>query len=86
MLGANLQAAGGNGPGLDAELKIGPELFERHDYLLIYFDNDFDWRVACERVGVEPVYGAPVGKKTLKQKGTGRVISGKKFLELTDES
>lgn len=63
------------------EVEISPELFERHDYLLFYFDNDFDWQVACERFDIKPVVGRKVGKKTLEDKGLGRVISGASLLE-----
>lgn len=78
-------ARGSNGSGpIDPEIKIGPELFERHDYLVFYFDNEFDWRVACERFDVGPVFGAPVGKKTLVQKGTGRILTGRLLLALTE--
>ena len=33
---------------IKAEVEISPELFERHDYLLFYVDNDFDWQVINE--------------------------------------
>lgn len=68
----------------EGELQIGPELLERHDYLVFYFDNEFDWKVATERLGVGKVIGGQVGKKTLTNKGLGRVLSGKVLLELLD--
>lgn len=64
------------------ELTIGPELLERHDYLVFYFDNEFDWKVATERLGVGTTLGGQVGKKTIQNKGIGRVLSGKRLLEL----
>lgn len=66
----------------DPTLTISPELFERHDYLLFYFDNAFDWQVACEALGVEQVVGGLVKQKTLRQRGLGRVIPGRKLVEL----
>jgi hypothetical protein len=58
------------------DLEISPELFERHDYLLIIFDNEFDWQVACELLQVGQVLDAKVGAKSIQDKGIGRVISG----------
>ncbi len=67
------------------ELTISPELYERHDYLVFYFDNEFDWQVATELFGVEQVQGGKVGNKTIVQKGLGRVIPASKLLELLDD-
>jgi len=64
------------------ELEIGPELLERHDYLVFYFDNELDWNVATEALGVETVLGDQVGKKTLQNKGIGRVLPAAVLLEL----
>ena len=68
--------------GEQAECPISPELFERHDYLVIYFDNEFDWQVACQTLGVEQAQSAKVDKKTLDNRGLGRVIPGAKFLKM----
>ncbi len=67
---------------IEPECEIAVELLERHDYLVLYFDNEFDWKVACERFGVKKVEGTKVGGKTVTQKGLGRVIDGKKVLRL----
>lgn len=64
----------------EPEVKISPELYERHDYLLFYFDNDFDWQAACAAFDVQTVECAPVKGKSMYQKGIGRVISGKDLL------
>jgi hypothetical protein len=66
----------------EAELTISPELFERHDYLVFYFDNEFDWQVAVERLEVPMVLSGQVGKRTLAKKGLGRVLPASKLLEL----
>jgi hypothetical protein len=62
------------------EYEISAELHERQDYLVFYVDNEFDWNVLCQRFGVETVYSAPVGKRTLKPKGVGRVLPASKLL------
>ena len=63
-------------------LTITPELFERHDYLVFYFDNELDWNVITDLFGVERVLSGVVGKRTLVKKGLGRVIPGSKLLEM----
>lgn len=73
----------GPGGGKDkGEYDIGPELYERHDYLLFYFDNEFDWQVAMEGLGVATVRGGKVGNKTLDSKGVGRVLPGAALVAL----
>jgi len=64
------------------EMTISPELHERHDYLVLYFDNELDWRAALTAFEVETVRCAPVGKKTADHRGLGRVIAGRKALRL----
>jgi len=66
----------------EPEMTISPELHERHDYLLLYFDNDLDWRAALAAFEVETVRCGPVGKKTADHRGLGRVIEGRKALKL----
>lgn len=66
----------------EPEMRISPELHERHDYLLIVFDNELDWRAACQAFQVETVRCGPVGKKTADHRGVGRVIEGKAALRL----
>lgn len=66
----------------EPELPISPELYERHDYLVFYFDNEFDWNVAVQIFEVAQVLCGPVGNKTVKQKGLGRVIPGSKLLKM----
>jgi hypothetical protein len=64
-----------------AELEISPELFERQDYLVVYFDSEWDWNVLCERLGVKTVANATIDKtSTIRQKGLGRVVSAKVLL------
>jgi len=65
------------------QFKISPEMFERQDYLVLAFENEFDWQVACEKLGVETVRD-PHQERTFRttRKGLGRVLSGGKFLEM----
>ena len=70
---------GGKGEADKQGLVISPELFERHDYIVLYFDNDFDWNVAKEWFGVQPS-SVLFKDGTVKQKGLGRVINGADFL------
>lgn len=71
------------GKGKDvSQLEISPELFERQDYLVIYFEDELDWKVACERLGIKAVGNAMVDKSsTIKQRGLGRVVSAKVLLK-----
>jgi hypothetical protein len=62
-------------PAQKAELEISPELFERHDYLVVIFENEMDWQVACERIGIKTVKCQPNETSTIQQTGIGRVIT-----------
>lgn len=62
------------------KMEISAELHERQDYLVITFDNEFDWLVACERLGIKTVESAQIETSTIKKTGIGRVITSQKFL------
>jgi len=66
------------------ELTISPELFERQDYLVFYFDNEFDWQVAVEKLGITPAMTGTVKGKTIKHVGLGRVLPASVLLGLLD--
>lgn len=81
--GGGVGGRAGRKPKGSGELEISPELFERHDYLLVYFDNQMDWQVACERFRVKTVANAvidPASSMNQQQKGTGHVIRGRDML------
>ena len=63
---------------IEGEIEISPELFESHNYLLLYFDNELDWQTAKEVFDLKTVSN---GRKGMKQEGVGRVIEGKKILK-----
>ena len=57
------------------EIQISPELYESHNYVVLYFDNDIDWQTAQDVLGIKPVK-ALKNKPGFKMIGTGRVIRG----------
>ena len=63
---------------IEPEIEISPELFERHDYLLFYFDNEFDWQVINEIFELKTVKST---NTKMGSKGTGRVILGKELIK-----
>lgn len=68
------------------EVPISPELFERHDYLVVLIENQFDWQVICEALNIGTVESAEVYKKSLKHKGIGRVIEAQAILDVLKEA
>lgn len=78
LQGGKSQNPGGEQP----EVVISPELFERHDYIVVLVDNEFDWQVLCQHLGLQTVDSAPVGKTTLGRRGVGRVILAQNLLKL----
>jgi len=75
-------AADGDDDDAAPEMTISPKLHERHDYLVLYFYNELDWRAALTAFNVQTVRSGPVGAKTTKQRGLGRVIAGRDALRL----
>ena len=60
------------------EVEFTEELLLNHNYIVLYFDNDFDWEVAQDKFGLKQV------KDLIPRKGQptgiGRVVDGKKVL------
>lgn len=58
-----------------SEIKFSEELLLTHNYVVLYFDNDLDWQVAVDKLGLK---GVKSGIKTEKSQkiGLGRVIKG----------
>lgn len=60
------------------EIEFSEELLLEHNYVVLYFDNPFDWEVAQEKFGLKMV------KDLIPRKGQptgiGRVINGKPFI------
>lgn len=60
---------------VEPEVEISPALMERHDYVVLYFDNEVDWNQACQVLNLRPVKAwDSEGKYT--RKGLGRLIPG----------
>lgn len=70
----------------EPEVRISPELYETHDYVVLYFDNELDWQAAVQTLGLEQVtdeIGAAIRKKdgSPGNMGLGRVIAGAPVIE-----
>lgn len=72
------------------EVELSPELFEEHNYVVLYFDNTLDWQNAIHLLGIKTVTDelgnrARNAKGEPGRKGIGHVLEGKKVLELIDK-
>ena len=63
----------------DGEVPFTEELLLNHNYIVLYFDNDFDWEVAQEKFGLKMVKDLIPRKR--QPKGIGRVINGSEVLK-----
>jgi hypothetical protein len=63
---------------------ISPELHERQDYIVIVFDDEMDWIVATQRLGIKTAEASPVETSTIKKTGVGRVITASEFFKAID--
>ena len=61
------------------EVPFTEELMLTHNYIVLYFDNEFDWLVAQEKFGLKEVKDLIPRKK--QPTGIGRVINGKDVLK-----
>lgn len=61
------------------EIEFSRELLLEHNYVVLYFDNPFDWQVAIDRFGLKTV------KDLIPRKGQptgiGRVLNGSEWLD-----
>jgi len=63
----------------EPEVEFTEELLLEHNYIVLYFDNPFDWEVAKEKFKLKKVrQNIEVKNPTI---GIGRVINGKEWLE-----
>ena len=66
------------------EIEFTEELFEEHNYVVLYFDNEIDWNAAVEKLGIKTVKALDA-REGYERKGAGRVIRGDKIIDrLTD--
>jgi len=60
-------------------------VLERQDYLVFVFDNELDWRAVCDEFDIGTAYEKHPDDvspgATAANKGTGRVLMGKRLLE-----
>jgi ParB-like chromosome segregation protein Spo0J len=64
-----------SGGGVKGEIAFSEELMEAHNYVVLYFDNELDWNLAVEKLGIE-VKRTPDSTPTYHRAGIGRVIRG----------
>jgi ParB-like chromosome segregation protein Spo0J len=62
-------------PGIKPELTISAELMEAHNYVVLYFDNELDWNVAVEKLGIGQQKTSD-STETYMRAGIGRVVRG----------
>ena len=62
------------------ELSFSSELMEEHQFLVLYFDNEMDWKRAIDTLGIQPAK-AWDATDTYLRKGLGRVIRGIDLIE-----
>lgn len=60
------------------ELEFSEELLLEHNYVVLYFENPFDWQVALEKFGLKKV--KDLIPRKAQPTGIGRVLSGKDWL------
>lgn len=63
------------------EMVFTEELLESHNYVVVYFDNDLDWQVAKERLGLGTRHALD-SREGYERPGIGRVVKGTDFLRL----
>lgn len=63
------------------EMEFTEELLEEHQYVVLYFDNTLDWQVAKDTFDLKPVKALD-SREGYERAGLGRVMNGKKVLEM----
>jgi site-specific DNA-methyltransferase (adenine-specific) len=61
----------------EVEIEFTEELLERHNYVVLYFDNEIDWIQAETLFDIKTVKAKNEGRE---MKGVGRVLNGSKAL------
>ena len=56
-------------------------MFEAHNYILLYFDNELDWQTAQDVFDLKVVERKNKVAKNYRDTGLGRVIKGKDVLK-----
>ena len=63
---------------IEPEIEITEELFESHNYIMLYFDNELDWQTAKDVFELKTVKRK---NQRIGDKGLGRVVKGKDVLK-----
>ena len=66
----------------EGETMFSEELGEHHNYIMLIFDNDTDWKAAKSHFNLEPKYATRANGEAWNR-GTGRVIDGGEYLDDT---
>lgn len=70
---------------VEGEIQFTTELMEKHNYVVLYFDNELDWLQATTLFDIKPVK-ALASKKGYEKIGIGRVLRGVDALEKLREN
>lgn len=65
----------------EPDLEFTEELFEEHNYVVLYFDNTVDWQTACEKFNIETKQALD-SRAGYVRSGVGRVMRGADVLKL----
>ena len=65
----------------EPDLEFTEELFEEHNYVVLYFDNTVDWQTACEKFNIETKQALD-SRAGYVRSGIGRVMRGADVLKL----
>jgi ParB-like chromosome segregation protein Spo0J len=61
----------------EGDVEFSEELLLEHNYIVLYFDNNLDWEVACDKLNIEKVKNHSLTRSAV---GIGRVINGDKII------
>tara|TARA_R110002126_G_scaffold56553_3_gene151004 strand:- start:688 stop:1278 length:591 start_codon:yes stop_codon:yes gene_type:complete len=64
----------------NGEIEFTEELFLEHNYVVLYFDNNLDWEVAKDKLGIKKTKSPSLSENSQKS-GMGRVIKGNAIIE-----
>lgn len=65
----------------EPSVEFTKELLEENNYVLFVFDNTMDWQVIRDRFGLKTVLALD-SKEGYERPGIGRVVDGKKLLDI----
>jgi len=65
---------------IEPEVAFTEELFESHNYVILYFDNDLDWESAKEKLGIKTVKTQD-STSNYTRAGIGRILRGANIID-----